>query len=168
MKTHILQKFLVSWCIFHKVSIKSVLDSLVEILKGVFFLLIFEHKKKNKRGIKKENSLVHQRKKQIVLKAKSKTDDLNKRKWKSIKFHAWAMFQTCSRSFKASKFTSIKSRELYPKYFSAIVVDIDYRLSNIVLYDQLLDGSNGILVESDIKSVFGIYFWYRCNVTSIL
>lgn len=107
-------------------------------------------------------------KKQIVLKAKSKTDDLNKRKWKSIKFHAWAMFQTCSRSFKASKFTSIKSRELYPKYFSAIVVDIDYRLSNIVLYDQLLDGSKSILVESDIKSVFGIYFWYRCNVTSIL
>lgn len=65
----------------------------------------------------------------------------------------------------ASKFTSMKSRELYPKYFSVIVVDIDYRLSNIVLHDQLLDGSKSILVESDIKSVFGIYFWYFCNVT---
>lgn len=31
--------------------------------------------------------------KQMVLKAKSKTDDLNEREWKSIKFQAWAMFQ---------------------------------------------------------------------------
>lgn len=31
--------------------------------------------------------------KQIVLIAKSKTDDLNEREWKSIKFQAWAMYQ---------------------------------------------------------------------------
>lgn len=31
--------------------------------------------------------------KQIVMKAKSLTDDLNQREWKSIKFQAWAMYQ---------------------------------------------------------------------------